>query len=275
MTDMKPVTIPGGTVMVADRGSGDPVLLVQTALTADELVPLAENLERGGHRVVLYHRRGYGASSPAGGAVTVVGDAEDCHELLSRIGLASTHVVSTSYGAAVALELAARWPSRVRSLTLIEPPPVVAPSVVEEFAAANSTLLTSYRERGAPVALEEFLTLLMGVRWRATLEQWLPGSVEQVTADAETFFGHDVPALIDWRFDDRDAARITCPVLYVGGSASGEWFAAVRQQVLSWFPDAEDVVVPDADHNLALTHVDQIALAVGRFIARQRSGRQP
>ena len=53
MTDMKPVTIPGGTVMVADRGSGDPVLLVQTALTADELVPLAENLERGGHRVAV------------------------------------------------------------------------------------------------------------------------------------------------------------------------------------------------------------------------------
>lgn len=207
--------------------------------------------------------------------MTVVGDAEDCHALLSRIGLGSTHVVSTSYGAAVALELAARWPTCVRSLTLIEPPPVVAPSVAAEFAAANSALLTKYRERGASVALEEFLTLLMGVEWRAKLERWLPGSVEQVTADAETFFGHDVPALIDWRFNHRDATRITCPVLYVGGSASGEWFAAVRRQVLSWFPDAENVLVPDADHNLALTQADQVALAVGRFIARQRSGRQP
>lgn len=163
----------------------------------------------------------------------------------------------------------------MRSLTLIEPPPVVAPSVAAEFAAANSALLTKYRERGASVALEEFLTLLMGVEWRAKLERWLPGSVEQVTADAETFFGHDVPALIDWRFNHRDATRITCPVLYVGGSASGEWFAAVRRQVLSWFPDAENVLVPDADHNLALTQADQVALAVGRFIARQRSGRQP
>ncbi|MBY6061329.1 alpha/beta fold hydrolase [Microbacterium esteraromaticum] len=258
--------------MAADAGVGDNVVLVQTALLADEFVPLSGSLVRAGHHVVLYHRRGYGESSAVGAEGSVHQDAEDCRALLSRIGLNRPHVVSASYGAAVALELAASWPQEVQSLTLIEPPPVIAPAVAAEFLAANSTIMASYREDGPDVALESFLSELVGAGWRAMFEQWLPGSVEQVTRDAETFFQYDIPALTKWRFDDRDAARITCPVMYVGGAASGRWFAAARLQIRSWFPAAEDVLLHDADHNLVLTHSDQVATVVASFVGRQMSG---
>ena len=84
--------------------------------------------------------------------------------------------------------------------------------------------------------------------------------------DAITFFDTDLPALFTWEFRAADAASIACPVLHVGGSASGPWFAAVRRQVLAWFPLAVDVVIDGADHGLALTHPVEVARAIADFL---------
>jgi pimeloyl-ACP methyl ester carboxylesterase len=60
------VALPDGVLEAEIRGSGEPVLLVQTALFADEFGPLADQPDLREHfQVVLHHRRGYGASSPA------------------------------------------------------------------------------------------------------------------------------------------------------------------------------------------------------------------
>jgi hypothetical protein len=49
------VPIGAAKLEVSDRGSGDPVVLVQTTLTADEFGPLADQPPlRNGFRTVLY-----------------------------------------------------------------------------------------------------------------------------------------------------------------------------------------------------------------------------
>ena len=58
------------------------------------------------------------------------------------------------------------------------------------------------------------------------------------------------------------------PVLHVGGTESGSWFAEVRELVLEWLPEAEDVVIAGAGHSLALTHTAEVADAVSDFLAR-------
>ncbi len=58
------------------------------------------------------------------------------------------------------------------------------------------------------------------------------------------------------------------PVLYIGGGESGSWFQEVREQMLEWLPQAEDVVIPDADHSLAITHPAQVAGAMRAFLQR-------
>jgi len=68
------------------------------------------------------------------------------------------------------------------------------------------------------------------------------------------FFDTDLPALFSWEFGPESAARLPCPVLHVGGSASGPWFAASRKLMLTWFPRATDVVIQGADPALPLTH---------------------
>jgi len=264
---MRLVPVDGAELQVEATGTGEPVVLVQTALTAGELRPLADHALRNGYRRVLYHRRGYAGSSPVHGPGSIARDAADCHALLDALGIQRAHVVGLSYSAAVALQLAADAPNLMHSLTLLEPPPVHVPSA-REFRAACTRLQATRRAHGPAAALDEFMTLVMGPDWWVAVERDLPGATEQMQRDAATFFDTDIPALLDWQFTAADARRITCPVLYLGGTASGPWFAEVRELMLSWLPQAENVVIAGADHALATTHPAELATALLRFLQR-------
>jgi pimeloyl-ACP methyl ester carboxylesterase len=253
---------------VAVRGSGEPVVLIQTALMADEFMPMADRLSLGDeYRVIVYHRRGYGGSSRVEGPGSILRDAGDCLDLLDALSIGSAHVVGVSYSAAVALELAVIGTSRVHTLTVVEPPPVHVPSA-EEFIAANHELVRLHQTRGASFALDSFLTRLMGSDWRDELERHLPGSVQQVERDADTFFETDIPALLSWDFSAERASRIYQPKLYVGGDKSGPWFSQVRWLMMDWLGQPAEVLVEGADHNLVVTHPQQAARVLTEFIGR-------
>jgi hypothetical protein len=53
--DARLVAVGDAELAVCDWGSGDPILFLQTALTADELVPLANQPALAGFRKLLYH----------------------------------------------------------------------------------------------------------------------------------------------------------------------------------------------------------------------------
>jgi pimeloyl-ACP methyl ester carboxylesterase len=230
---MRRVAVDGVHLEVEVRGSGEPVLLIQTALVADEFLPLASQPAlRDHYRVIRYHRRGYAQSSPVQGAGSIQRDAADGQALLAALGVAPAHVVGFSYSGAVALQMAADSPTWVHSLVLLEPPPVHVPSAAQ-FLAANARLVEDYHAQGPAVALDRFLTRVIGRDWRAAIERALPGAPEQMEQDIGTFFDTDLPALLAWRFGANDARRITQPVLHIGGSDSGQWFAEVRDRMLA------------------------------------------
>ncbi len=253
-------------------GDGEPVVVIQTALTADELRPLAEQTARsGGCQVIHYHRRGYAGSGPLVRPGSVAADAEDCRALLNVLEVAPAHVVGVSYSAAIALTLASVAPDVVSTLTVMEPPPVGVPSA-PQFLAANARLSETFRAKGSLVALDEILTMLAGPDWRRESEQDLGGSVAAMERDAGTFFESDLPALLSWEFGTEEAARIRCPVLYVGGDNSGPWFAEVRARILQLLPHAEDTTIQGAGHLLAATHPTETAGLVVDFLRRHPRG---
>ncbi|GAA3551279.1 alpha/beta hydrolase [Nocardioides daeguensis] len=250
---------------VRDLGDGPPVLMIQTGLTADELLPLALEPDLAGHRRLVLHRRGYAGSAPPHAVPSIATDAADCVGLLDELGIGRTHVLGYSYSAAVALELAVTCPDRVAGLVLVEPPPSVAEHRAA-FLAVVADLRDLRRDRGVAAALDAFLAMQAPPQWWAALEAVVPDARARAGRDAATFLDADLPALLAWTFTGADAARIRCPVLHVGGDASGAWWAAVRRQVLAWFPAAGDVVIPGADHGLAVTHTAAVAAAVRRFL---------
>lgn len=108
--------------------------------------------------------------------------------------------------------------------------------------------------------------MLSGPGWEEAYEALLPGAPSRLRRDAATFLEVDVPALLAWRFGADDAARITAPVLSVGGAKSGPWFAQVRDWVRAILPHADEHVILGAGHDLALTHADEMAAAVAAFL---------
>jgi pimeloyl-ACP methyl ester carboxylesterase len=259
------IPVNGTRLDVDEWGTGDPVVFIQTALTADEFRPVAmEPALQRGYREVVYHRRGYGRSGPVHGPGSIVRDAADCRALLTALRIARAHVVGVSYSGAVALQFAADSPESVHTLTVIEPPPVHTPSA-SEFRAANDRLIEARRSRGPEAALDEFLSRVIGANWRTDVEAHLPGAAAQMERDTATFFDVDLPALLDWRFSREDAQRISCPVLYIGGSESGPWFAQVRDLVLDWLPSAENIMIDGADNSVVVTHSREVAVAIASF----------
>ncbi|MEX5717933.1 alpha/beta fold hydrolase [Geodermatophilus maliterrae] len=265
---MARVAIDGGDLETVILGSGDPVALVPTALTADELLPLAERLQ-GRFRVVHYHRRGYAGSSPATPPGSVAQDAGDCARLLAALGFQRVHVLGVSYSAAVAIQMAVDHPDLIRTLTLVEPPPVHG-SGDAMFRAANADLLGDRQARGAEVAVDRFLTRTMGPDWRGRLDGVIPGSSAQVLRDSRTFLDVDIPALLAWPFDASTATRVRCPVLHVAGSDHGPFFDGVGDLIRAWLPQADQVVIAGAGHDVALTHLDALLGVLVPFLARHR-----
>jgi hypothetical protein len=103
--DARLVAVGDADLAVCDWGSGDPILFLQTALTADELVPLANQPALAGFRKLLYHWRGYGGSGGVEPSGSITSDAEDAWLLLTSMGFR----VPTSSVSPTAAPLGCSW----------------------------------------------------------------------------------------------------------------------------------------------------------------------
>ncbi len=115
---------------VSGTADGDPVLLLNGGLmTFASWGPIAEDLERG-FRVVAFDFRGM-LRSPGVPPATLDGHADDVVRLIDHLGIARVHAVGTSFGAEVAVLLAAARPDRVRSLALVTATDHITPSMFD------------------------------------------------------------------------------------------------------------------------------------------------
>jgi pimeloyl-ACP methyl ester carboxylesterase len=100
------------------RGAGEPLLLVHGLGYARwGWEPVVEGLASA-HEVVLFDNRGIGESDAPGGAYSVRMMAEDAVAVLDAAGLERAHVLGTSLGGMIALQLALDRPERVDRLVL-------------------------------------------------------------------------------------------------------------------------------------------------------------
>ncbi|MBP7147513.1 MAG: alpha/beta fold hydrolase [Acidobacteria bacterium] len=101
-----------------DQGEGPPLLLLNgVMMTLSAWDGLVRALGPG-YRVVRCDFRGQ-LLTPAAPHRALEDNARDLVELLDRLGIGRVHLAGTSFGAAVALAFAARFPDRVNTLALI------------------------------------------------------------------------------------------------------------------------------------------------------------
>ena len=248
------------------RGRGEPVLLIHGSHVADAFLPLATESALSEYRLIRYHRRGLGASTPHDGAFGIPRQAADAERLLAHLEVDRAHVVGHSYGAVTALQLASQS-EVVHSLALLEPPLLGVPSG-ELLEEALAPAIECY-QRGDPVgAVDAFMCVVCGADWREHAVRAVPGGAEQAERDASTFFEIEFPALGEWNLDADARERVSAPILYIIGGESGRFAEEGRDLAESWFPDVESRVVAGANHLLQVQKPSPIAEKIVAFLRR-------
>lgn len=248
-------------------GEGEPVVLVHAGVFADWFEPLLREpalVERCG--LVTYHRAGYAGSSRVAGPLSIAEQAAQLRALMQIIGISRAHFVGHSSGANIIMQLALDAPQLVQSLALLEsalPLPAGSPG-----RAGIPQAVQLYRAGDKAAAVDTFMQAVAGPDYRACADRILPGAFEQAVTDADTFFGHELPAIQQWVFGPAEAARIAQPVLLVMGGRSHEvspvW--QQRQNLLSaWLGNVEPFVLDGATHMLHLQNARGLAERLAAF----------
>lgn len=265
---MERAEVDGITLEYEVQGSGEPLVFIHGAHMGDAFAPLMAEPSLRGFRLIRYRRRGF-AGSRADPAVPISRQAADCLGLLRSLDATPAHVVGHSGGGVIAIQLALDAPQAVRSLTLLEPALLAVPSGDQLLEKLGETV-QMYEAGNKAAAVDTFMQVVCGRGYRAVAEGVLPGAMEQAVADADTFWGGDLPAGRDWTFTREDAARITQPVLAVlGANSDAVWpgWGEGHQLLLEWFPQAKPFVLPRAAHLLQVQNPHDMAEGLAAFLA--------
>lgn len=266
---------PGVELAYRVRGIGEPVVLVHAGLFVDWFEPLLQEPALAArYRVLSFHRVGYAGSSRVEGAVSIARQAAHVRALMRQLGIERAHVVGHSSGGNIALQLALDAPEQVRSLSILEPALAVGAGSERMLAtrqAAVAAISEQFRAGNKAAAVDGFMRMVSGPGYRVAFDQKMPGAFEQGVADADTFFGQELPAVQQWTFTREDAQRIRQPVLAVVGEQSSDvspiWNER-QQLLLGWLPNVEGFVLPGATHLLHVQNARGMAEALTAFWKR-------
>jgi pimeloyl-ACP methyl ester carboxylesterase len=269
---MSTVTLPGGeTVWYKRTGSGEPVLHIHGSAFGhrnfEKLTPLtALDFE-----VIDFDLPGFGQSRGAPRENGLQGIAEQVFEFIGALGLTRLHVHGTSFGAMVALNLAAQHPQVIDRLVLS--------CFLARYDKAARMMRSTWRRTARDSGMEAVadLTAVAGFS-RGYYER--PEAEAQLASMREAFSHTEPEAFIasTEAIEKTDltplAAKVTAPTLLIAGEEdnmtpfnpppSGSGFAQIKDD----FHDSEVVVLSECGHYLVLEQPQKAADLVKEFLQR-------
>ncbi len=265
---MERLDVDGATIEYQMQGAGEPVLLLHSSGVADGLArPLSDQPELASrYRLIHYHRRGYGGSTPGTQPLTVARQAADAVALLQHLQVHSAHVAGHSYGGVIALQLALDAPELVGSLALLEPPLPMLPSGSAGLSRVLGPVMNAYASGDKRAAVDLFGNATFGPDWQPIVERTVPGAVEQAVQDIDAAV-RELPAIQTWTFGPEQTAAIRRPVLSVLGVRTSPFMQAGRTLLHSWFPQTEDSTLPTT-HLLQIQDPQGAAHGLAEFFGR-------
>jgi pimeloyl-ACP methyl ester carboxylesterase len=242
---------PSGKVLLFVHGAGQSHLtyVLQTRFLASR-----------GWQVLAPDMPGHGRSD--GPLLTTVGDMADWHvEVLDAAGVDRVDVIGHSMGGLVGIELANRFPDRVRSLTLIA-------SALK--MPVNDFLLDNARN-SQEVAIDAMTEWSYGEDGRLHLNT-MPGlshfnyGVQHMASNATRALYADLNACNVYDDGAASASQVACPCLCILGEKDRMMPVRVSRQMVAALPDAREVVVPKAGHMLTTENPDEVTAALREFL---------
>jgi pimeloyl-ACP methyl ester carboxylesterase len=262
------VDVNGLRLLAEESGSGDPLVLVYGSWDDRRVWALIEDdLARSFH-VVSYDRRGHGGSEDSPEPGSRRDDEDDLAGLMKALDLGPAQVVGNSFGASIALGLAARRPELFRALCAHEPPlmSLAADDPIVAGVGVRVTAVVEQIERGqAEAAARDFVeNVAVG-----------PGAWEMMSDEeraamvglAETFAAEQRdPAWADIDLDS--LSGIPFPVLLTHGEESPPFFSKIIARLAEVIEGAEVSTLSRTGHIPHMTHPAEYVAAIRGFLTR-------
>lgn len=220
-------------------------------------------------RVLSYDRRGHSMSERVPTQGSGDEDASDAAALVTRLNLPPVHVIGNSFGATIALKLAARQPAIFRSLTVHEPPlfdlltddPSTAPVLKEGRSRAEAVIRLLERGDRSGGARQFVETMAFGPG------QWerLPSSLRDTfVANADTWLDEtrDPMAL---NLDLKALSKFQKPALLTYGGTSPPFFKPIIGKVAKALPNSRVEEYPNDGHTPHISNPEEFVRRVTAF----------
>jgi len=264
---MRTLSVDGVEIEFEDRGSGEPVVLIHGSAVKDDLFPVANQPALHGYRLVRYHRRGYGASTPPQEPLSIEDQSRDCAGLLRQLGIGRAHVVGHSTGGVIALQLALDAPDLVHSLSPLEPALILQVPAGQAMMQQMTPVVEMYQRGEKAQAAAAFIQGISRPNARQIIDGAIPdGAYDNALTMADMFFANEMPALERWSFSPQTMKRIKQPVLFVIGDESIPPFSEVQQLLASALPQMVTTTIAGGTHIHDIEKPGPTAEAIASFL---------
>jgi len=222
------------TLYYEEHGAGEPIVCLHGTGSSTLLwVDAARALATRG-RAIVYDRRGFGRSERPEPLVTNVREqADDAAALIDALGAAPAIVIGRSHGGEIAVDLALRYPERVRALALLEGGGLSLSASFRGWEAELDERLYAAAERDVATVGETMLRTVIGdAGWEG-----MPQAVRQVFTDnGPAIVAEERGGLLEVTAEE--LGSIGCPTLIVGATASPPEFADATRMTAEAMPAA-------------------------------------
>ena len=179
-------------------------------------------------------------------------------------------IIGHSFGATVALRLAVMRPDLVRTLTLIEPVFFAVafadrPEAKQAFGELQGAFVSAM-ERGDALGAAEHFTRLWGdgTPWEA-----IPETAQRTLADQMYLIAASHDALnedVGGMLAPGVLTALDRPVLLMEGSKSPAIISDINKGLSARLPNVTHAMIMGASHMAPITHADQVATEILRFL---------
>jgi pimeloyl-ACP methyl ester carboxylesterase len=241
-------------------GEGPPLVLVPGMAGGFELLgPLARLLAQD-FQVISYQLRGEDDCFALRRRFDLNDLVADLHEFLDWCGLEQPPVLGVSFGGVLALELAMRWPHRLRSLILQGVGARFERGLLQQVAG---WVLSRYPLPADNPFVNQFFNLLFGSRQK-------PGPLfefvtQQCWQTDQSVMAHRFK-LVE-HFNPRSRlSRVGVPCLLMAGDRDLLTSPQRLEELAAGLPEARTVTLPGDGHLAFVTHPERVAAEVRRFL---------
>jgi pimeloyl-ACP methyl ester carboxylesterase len=267
-------TINGVRIFSEQHGeSGPPLVLVHGSWgdhhNWDAVAPMLART----FRVFTYDRRGHSQSERLSAQGSIEEDVADLSAFITANDLSPAHVAGNSFGAAIALKLAAAQPDLFASLIVHEPPLIAMLGDHPALPVVRrriGVVLDKLRSGNMALGAEQFVeTVALG-----------PGMWAKLPPEMQQTFVFNAPTWLDEMTEPEqvmavDVARLASfphPVLITKGDQSPPFFGVILDIISRALPDAQHYTFHGAGHVPHLTHPDEYVKVATEFGQRGTAG---